>query len=361
MDRVIVMSLPCRILVCVLSTFLAPQVVAAFGVVASNETTAPTAPKPASSPRQIDEGFVYIGGLYLPPPYVVRSTAAGIKINEHLIVAAPPKPASQSPKQKQAALTKQRAATRRLISHLDAGLTVVAWSGTQPCFLDRDHGAELLQLLVAPARPTPAQVAQHSWLPTGDIREQWIDWIISAPASDPDTLALLVERAPAELQWFANWSEQYRRAVDGFAWEKRLNTISYPLTVLAMLTVTFAVGHLLQTHLLLCQSSESADGQAAARAVAKSLLLIAVCGAQDLLWTILAAKSNLIVELNPVGSRFIHDPVQLLLLKSSLTLLGLGLLFAFRAHPIARRSTWWLTLVSLLLTVRWVAFSGVVV
>lgn len=148
---------------------------------------------------------------------------------------------------------------------------------------------------------------------------------------------------------------------------RRFNAVAYPLTMLGMLLSVIAFGHLLMSlpnnDAMRRGASDGAAGisREVIRATMISVVLVAVLSSLDLIWTLLASQAGQMLELNPIASHFIHDPLSLIAFKASATLLGCGLLYALRRHSRAQLASWWMCLVCTMLTFRWLVFNSMFV
>ena len=80
----------------------------------------------------------------------------------------------------------------------------------------------------------------------------------------------------------------------------------------------------------------------------------------DLVWTILAGQAGVIREVNPFAASILQSPIQLVAFKFAATGLGIGILYVWRHRRQIQNVTWWMCLVSVLLTFRWVVLDSVV-
>lgn len=131
--------------------------------------------------------------------------------------------------------------------------------------------------------------------------------------------------------------------------------ISYPMTVFAMGAIVVAFGHLLSTRPTWDVDSEDSTD---ILPVNKSLVMMAVFSALDLVWTLAATEAGTMRELNPLGSRLIEDPSMLVAFKIVVTGTSIGILYKLHRRPIAQVASWWCCLVLMLLTARWVVFQS---
>ena len=139
-----------------------------------------------------------------------------------------------------------------------------------------------------------------------------------------------------------------------------MEKFSYPLTLAAMLVGVIALGHVMKwtARTIVAEQREDYAPQIA-RCVEIALLLMLVMSSIDLVWTILAGQAGVMREVNPFAAGFIQSPLQLVMLKVCATGLGCGILYIWRQKPQIHDATWWMCLVCVLLTFRWVVFDSV--
>lgn len=133
---------------------------------------------------------------------------------------------------------------------------------------------------------------------------------------------------------------------------QRLNRAGYPLTVIGMLLGALALGHNLQW------SANAVTGKKANQFVVKGVGLILAMSALDLTWTILSSQAGQMREVNPFASDLVHSPVQLIIFKVIATATSCGILFALKSNPKVQQAAWWMCLVCVLLTFRWVMLNS---
>ena len=132
----------------------------------------------------------------------------------------------------------------------------------------------------------------------------------------------------------------------------RLDQAGYPLTVIGMLLGALALGHNLKW------SARGAEGDQAVGFVIKAVGLILAMSALDLTWTILSSQAGQMREVNPFASDLIKSPVQLIIFKAIATTTSCGILFALKSNPKVQQAAWWMCLVCVLLTFRWVMLNS---
>ncbi len=137
------------------------------------------------------------------------------------------------------------------------------------------------------------------------------------------------------------------------------DSISYPLTLFAMIVVVVAFGHLLSNKPRL-EEGQAGSGVSpeTQKVVLKSLLIFGLLSVVDLIWTISANATGSMREMNPLGQELIDDPIRLILFKTLAVSLTIGLLYSLHRRPIAQVASWWSCLVLTLLTARWLTFHS---
>jgi hypothetical protein len=126
-----------------------------------------------------------------------------------------------------------------------------------------------------------------------------------------------------------------------------------------MAIVVLGFGHLLSNRPHFDESdAESVNWPKRRQIVARSLVIVALLSAVDLIWTMAAANSGSMRELNPLGSEMIRNPPQLVLFKATFTGLSIGILYWLHRLPFAQTASWWCCLLMTLLTARWVVFQS---
>jgi len=92
--------------------------------------------------------------------------------------------------------------------------------------------------------------------------------------------------------------------------------------------------------------------------VVRNVGFVLVLSFFDLGCTLLARGSDGFVEINPLGSGLLEDPVMLAAFKISSLLIGCGILLSLRRYRGAQVASWWLCLVCTILTFRWATYGS---
>jgi hypothetical protein len=184
--------------------------------------------------------------------------------------------------------------------------------------------------------------------PTFDaaVFREWHQRFRATPELRSRTLALLNQYEETE--------ERTRREIAAV----RLNdTLVYLVTVFGMVLAVAASGHLLSTKPPTAADSLEPTPEMMSM-VSRSLGLVVLLSSLDLFWTIMASRADRMVELNPLGSHLLHDPMQLIAAKAAITCMSVGLLYFLRYHRQAQVAAWWACLILTLLTFRWLTFNS---
>ena len=329
------------------------------------------------------EGYLFLNGLYVPPPYDVAWTQDVLTINgreysansfdlshyeaetardghgmrgrrgmqfgprdgmDRGVRSASFRRGSfpRGPRQ-------ERSAFNSLCEDVDGvrwGYIIVLYDQLEPlCLHLPDGGHEFLQSLLDPSQSVDADPI---WVDHRGGREAW-DKLLAEVNLTPD-LAL---RARQEVDRVKAAESDSNEIAEGVHWTAK---ISYPLTIFAMAVVVLGFGHLLSNKPK--PEGDQVDHAKGRKVVGQSLLIIGLLSAVDLIWTIGSAHAGLMRELNPLGSGMINEPIQLFLFKATLTAASIGILYSLHRRPIAQMASWWCCLLLTLLTARWVVFQS---
>ena len=137
---------------------------------------------------------------------------------------------------------------------------------------------------------------------------------------------------------------------------QRFNSLSYPLTISAMMIFVVSIGSLLEAR---PQEMVAVAHNKTEVSIIRFLWLIAGMSLIDLVWTLVAFQANQIAEVNPVGNVLLGNTVRTILFKGLATAMAIGILYKARESLFARKACWWVCLTLALLMGRWVLVSGV--
>ena len=302
-----------------------------------------------TSQLNVDTGYVFLNGEYLPPPYQIEFSESDVSINETTFDLSVFE-AWKNDKQRRNGVARSHAQqVRRKLRDLldgDGGLVLFEMEPFQ-AFHGNDS-YELLNVLVNAESRQAFNHGERDWLPSGVDETAWSIWI-----SEFECPEELSGRAGEMLTCVAGLEESHANRVLA---KRILENSAYPLTVVGMLLVVMAFGHLLSFKP--DPEGASPETRIAKHAVIRSLALVTVLSALDLIWTLLVSRAGDMKELNPLGAALIDEPLALIALKTTATLLAVGLLFGLRQHRVAQQGAWWACLICTLLTVRWLTFNS---
>ena len=301
----------------------------------------------------ISDGYLFVDGQYIPPPYDVAVVNDGIDINGQVLgieYFEPDGPRSHP----RGSMGRSRHHEHREfnplrryshgLSDISIGAIAVLSKGKQPLIMYRNQGGQRLLYELAGFDPLSEHVAHLSV-------DQQASWEQLAEQFVPN------DEFSARVAAMKHESDQASIAGDRAIFASQLaSKISYPLTVLAMLAVVLGFGHLLSNRPM--SEHDSNDTSKSHAVIVKSLSIIALLSAVDLVWTIVATSAGTMRELNPLGSQLISDPVSLTLFKFAVTATSITILYALHRRPIAHVASWWCCLLLTLLTARWVVFQS---
>lgn len=240
----------------------------------------------------------------------------------------------------------------RMISSLVTDNLVVIRTGIEAQYMNGKNMYTFCNAMTADS-PTPEQIKAFAALSSGqEHHAHWKKWLLSfKPDGD------LFSRMQAEVERSDNMIATTDAKVLAMG---RLETFNYPLTIAGMLLSVLALGHLLKwaTKIVMAESSANASGDII-RCAEIALLLMLAMSAIDLVWTILAGQAGVMREINPLAAGLIKTPVQLVAFKVVATGIGFAILYAWRRRSQIQQATWWMCLVCVLLTFRWVVFDSV--
>ncbi len=314
--------------------------------------------------RLVGDGFVFLNGQYLAPPYYIERTASAVILNGHAldvesfdllktyhydILSDQESHPHQPPRSPEiialsAFFDDLGVACKREVTVLSAGRKPLFLSGA-------NEGQDLLQILCIPGSQRQGNDQAPDDLISVVDRGTWSQLTAEFQAS-PDFL----DRTRRHLERrIARQASDEKLALANI-WSNR---VAYPLTTFAMIVVVLAFGHLLSHKPMV--EAPGPDGRVSdstRQIVLRSLLIVGLLSLVDLVWTITASQTGSMRELNPLGSKMIGDTVHLILFKSVVTTTALGLLYILHRTPLAQVASWWSCLALTLLTARWLTFNA---
>ena len=317
----------------------------------------------------MDQGFLFVDGQYVPRPYEFRREGDAYFVNETNIATlgidlsryeeeAKARQERQGRKMRRGKARDPRDPMAKFHSDLHYALrasdTVLLVSGLPPVWYeDTKAGGDLLRVLVDKEKRADASTSVPDWRPVLPLKptdkqraaEHLSQWLA---AFQPSSAFLADATAHLEVLNSAQAANDKASAAT-----LRLATFGYPLTILMMILVVFAFGHLLSHR---PNTDEWSDQLSAP--FNRSLMLIGGLSAVDLVWTLLVSQAGAMHELNPIGSQMIGDPLQLVVFKVLVTAAAVGLLYFCRHVPLARQASWWSCLVLTLVAARWLVFNS---
>ena len=226
---------------------------------------------------------------------------------------------------------------------------IILNTGQKPVSLDRHDASVLLSQISKDDSLDPKN-------PNGLGSEQFSAPAIKDLLNEYQPTSEFKERVNETLKLHLFAKQESEAASSALIWSSRMN---YPLTMLAMVLVVAAFGHLLSSHPNVLVNLESSDGLSLHRKlVFTSLFFVIAFSMIDLVWTILASQSGSMRELNPLGSELIESPAALAFFKVALTSMSIGLIYWIHRQRLARVASWWCCLILTLLTARWLTFQS---
>lgn len=302
-----------------------------------------------------DAGFLFLDGKYVPRPYRYEKldgsvTIPGTDLSLMAYLEASPAPKSYLTDRNRRRL--EDALRQVCLPEHTANTLVALFHDAPPIILNQAPDvADVLSHLTDKGDSGKANGGRPEFLPEDFPSARWNRW--AAEFHGTEEFAF---RARNYITRIDKLEEDNRLSIATFRYAE---SSQYPLSVLGMLTVVLSFGHLMSCH-------PSSDGETSPqtlssttnRVICKTLILVFVLSALDLLWTILAIRTGNMREMNPLGSQFVDDPLSMTLFKASSTAMAVCLLYILRHHLLARKAAWWVCLVCTLVAARWVTFNS---
>lgn len=241
-----------------------------------------------------------------------------------------------------------RRIARGLFDALSAGQFVFAFDESQELVVIPRYFEPELSAVLLNEHPTEEHLQEMTGFSrkpgTQHALKEWLE-----SYSPPDRLRTLLT---ARLEKITQTEASNLREVAAM---HRLNNYSYPLTLLGMMVGVVSLGHLLRWP----QKEDAAEaGSETVRAVGFALCLMLVMALIDLIWTILATQAGMMKEVNPLAEKLVDTPLQLAIFKTFATAVGFGIFYTWRKRRQIQVATWWMCLVCVLVTFRWVIFDS---
>ena len=316
---------------------------------------------------------MFVNGTYLASPYEITLTSTELSANGHVIAAVTDLPEAGVPKslrprgrgvsrKRQADAFRNRGNRKphddsfhELVNALDANEIVVAFENAPLRVISLGSEQHTFCSTLLADELTAGEVAKFSGLSSG-------------PAFAPLWVQFLNQRSEtgvphAELEHRLDAIDAVEASnMASNAAVSRLARFSYPLTIVAMLVGVISLGHMLQwAGRGLAISDESSASPESVSYATTAVWLILGMSVIDLAWTVLAGQAGTMNELNPVAAQFLSSPLQLALFKLAATGIGLFVLYAWRHQRRIQQAAWWMCLVCVLLTFRWVMFDSLTI
>jgi hypothetical protein len=323
------------------------------------QRTRPSDRGPRIPGETIEEGYLFLDGEFVPPPYQVEFPSGEVRINgreisRHLSSREAPRANSSAPMRGRWGgrpfFGGSRFAVRTIIGSLTKDNVVMLFEGESPVNLNYREAEQFFEFLLDEDARKSASQSDLSWLPGHANRERITQWLRSFEV--PDSLRDPLEELQAKRRALEEEQESQIAAV------RRLDQWDYPLTVLGFVLVVGAFGHLISRKPAGEPSDETINiAPEAIRQTNRSLIFVVAMSAMDLVWTILISQAGVMKELNPFGSQMINDPFQLTVFKVAMTAIAVGLIFGLRRYRRAQEASWWGCLLFTILTVRWLTLN----
>ena len=302
-----------------------------------------------------ETGFLFIDGIYVPLPYRYEKPDGSVTIPRTDLSLMAYLEASPASKNYLTGRSRRRleGALRQVCVPRDVGNTLVAlFHDAPPIILNRAPDvADVLSHLTDKGDSGKATGGRPDFLPEDFPSARWNRWVAEFHGTEE-----LASRAHSYITRIDQLEVDNRLSIATFRYAESSQD---PLSVLGMLTVVLSFGHLLSCHPSSdCETSSETLSSTTNRVICRTLILVFVLSALDLLWTILAIRTGSMREINPLGSQFVDDPLSMTLFKASATAMAVCLLYTLRHHLLARKAAWWVCLVCTLVAARWVTFNS---
>lgn len=351
-----------------------------------------------------ESGFLFINGEWVARPYEIRADLAGLSINGiscpvNLIRRdTPARTAFESRRRRndevgdaqRGRVQEESGPAADVVDRpLQVSGFVAGWAGPGPSWVDSDRrlsfaarreASRLAELLSSDGIALLSDRAQPVYIELPASRLTFLEAVVNRSAVPPHA-EFLLDITPQDRRAVLAWIQDFKPPADLAAEasgllqqnEQRLaadramvsalqlmDTLNYPLTMLGMLLGVLALGHILKwTARMVAIENGVASEPSLIRCVEVGLLLMLAMSVLDLAWTAVAFRAGVMRELNPVAAQLVGSPMHLILFKVVATGAGGAILFIWRRRSQIQQAAWWMCLVCVLLTFRWVVFDSV--
>ena len=238
---------------------------------------------------------------------------------------------------------------RQIASSLENGRVVILNADSPMVTLNLPEPTYLFYDAILTGNATDQQLETlNSIMSKEETREQW-DQSLYLLVPDEGLRKLLRVR----INSLTNGDERNDREAQALL---RLDRMSYPLTTSGMLLAVVALWNVIRWPRNPDRQSDSVAHSLKKYSITAIWMILGM-SCVDLTWTVLAYRAGVMREVNPLASLFITSPLQLAVFKITATGIGLGILYFWRHRSQAQHATWWMSLVCVLLTFRWVVFD----
>lgn len=333
--------------------------------------------------QTVDQGILLLDGEFIQPPYQVHAEADRVTVNGHVLFELAKVESRDDHDESDPDFRRRRRfsglgdfngpgyfdddpdgdyenprsarrAAEGIVETLEEASVVVAFTGKR--FWLIRSGAEVFtfcEVLLAD-EPSPEQVKEFLRLCGQESERETWGTLLAVPEPRGEFRARLQSRHDEILNTELAGIARHNALT-------RMEAFSYPLTLAGMLVGVIALGHVLKWTAKSIVAEQREDyAPEVTRCVEIALMLMLVMSAIDLTWTILAGQAGVMREVNPLAAGYLQSPLHLIVLKVLATGLGCGILYAWRRRRQVQNATWWMCLVCVLMTFRWVVFDSVI-
>lgn len=305
--------------------------------------------------ESVEAGFLFVDGESINAPYTVQATATSVIING---VGVEPLQSKFSDSQEshpgfgrrrwrpQQPVSIIRA--RAFANQINTNCVVVCFSEHPSVPISPVDEELLFQTLVDSERPTARINELAALAPNESAKELWRQWL-----ADFQPSASLREKLDSRLAMIEEW----RANTKALNSADRGELFSYPLVLVGMLLSVVAFGHLMHWTKLGFHGPGEKTSEVTWYVVIALLLMFGMA-TLDLVWTTVCTQAGAMTELNPVATLFTHSPAQLAMFKFAATGVSFAIFYFFRSRRQVQQAAWWMCLVCVLLTFRWVVIDS---